>query len=28
MAEEGLTYQELADQLIEELQVSGEVVFP
>jgi len=28
MAVEGLTYQELADQLIEELQVSGEVVFP
>ena len=28
MAEEGLTYQELADQLIKELQVSGEVVFP
>jgi len=28
MAEEGLTYQELADQLIEELQVSGEGDFP
>jgi hypothetical protein len=28
MAEENLTYQELFDQLIEELQVSGEVVFP